>query len=78
MRTRFPVRYGLSYRSLQWLVFLCFALHNLEEGLTIGAYLPETETLAREIISPGVAGYLPAGSGSVWSWLRSGLCRSLS
>jgi uncharacterized protein with HXXEE motif len=33
----------LPYRWLQWLVALFLALHNLEEALTMGEYLPHIE-----------------------------------
>ena len=38
----------LSYRSLQWLVLAFLALHNLEEALTMRAYLPRLHELLRE------------------------------
>ena len=37
----------LSYRALQWVVFICVALHNLEEGLAaivLGGYAPGVGT----------------------------------
>lgn len=38
---------SIPYKSLQWLVFLCVALHNLEEGLAAKALLPRVNDLVR-------------------------------
>lgn len=43
---------NVPYRALQWLVFACVALHNLEEGLAAKAYFPKV----RDFLS----GHLPA------------------
>ena len=63
----------LSYRSLQWLVFLCLALHNLEEGLTMGAYLPRVRETLRQSTSPAMLELLPGVEqfhvGLVWATL---------
>lgn len=49
----------LSYTSVQWLVFAFLALHNLEEALTMRAYLPRIGELLREHAPAGLASALP-------------------
>jgi hypothetical protein len=48
-----------SYRVLQWLVFACFALHNLEEGLTVASYLPRAREILSQYLSPDLVIKLP-------------------
>lgn len=36
---------GLTYRTLQWLVFLFLLLHNLEEAVTLKTYFPKINAL---------------------------------
>ena len=43
---------NLSYRSLQWLVIVFLALHNLEEALTAGAYFPKIDALLKSMGVP--------------------------
>jgi hypothetical protein len=50
----------LSYRSLQWLVFLCVALHNLEEGLAAKAYFPKVKDLLRERVPATMLASVPS------------------
>ena len=45
----------LSYKSLQWLVFLCVVLHNLEEGLAAKAYFPKVRDLLSERVPMAMA-----------------------
>ena len=49
----------LSYRSVQWLVFGFLALHNLEEGLTMRAYLPRISALLGEHAPAGLVSAMP-------------------
>jgi hypothetical protein len=49
----------LSYRALQWLVFLFLVLHNLEEGVTARAYFPKIKTLLAGLAPPGLLVSLP-------------------
>ena len=42
----------MRYKTLQWLLWICVAAHNLEEGLTAEAYFPRVEAL--------LAGHVPA------------------
>jgi hypothetical protein len=49
----------LSYRSLQWLVFLCVALHNLEEGVAAKAYFPKVKDLLRERVPATMLASIP-------------------
>lgn len=49
----------LSYRFVQWLVFACLALHNLEEALTMRAYLPRIRELLREHAPAGFVSAMP-------------------
>jgi hypothetical protein len=49
----------LSYTSLQWLVFAFLALHNLEEGLTMRAYLPRISVLFSEHAPASLVSALP-------------------
>ena len=49
----------LSYTSLQWLVFAFLALHNLEEALTMRAYLPRISKLLREHAPASLVPALP-------------------
>ena len=42
----------LPYRWLQWLVALFLALHNLEEALTMAAFLPQIRQLLSGLVSP--------------------------
>jgi uncharacterized protein with HXXEE motif len=49
-----------NYRSLQWLVFLCVALHNLEEGLAAKAYFPRVTELLRERVPPTLLAAVPS------------------
>jgi hypothetical protein len=51
---------SLSYRSLQWLVFLCVALHNLEEGLAAKAYFPKVKDLLRDSVPATVLAAVPS------------------
>lgn len=46
----------IPYRTLQWLVVACVALHNLEEGLAAKAYFPKvTELLRGRVPAPLLA-----------------------
>jgi len=38
----------MSYRAAQWCLFAAFLAHNLEEGATIGAYLPSNRQVVTE------------------------------
>lgn len=38
---------NLTYRTLQWLVFLFLALHNLEEAVTLKSYFAEINALLK-------------------------------
>jgi hypothetical protein len=49
----------LSYRSVQWLVFVFLALHNLEEGLTMRLYFPRINELLREVAPPTLLSAMP-------------------
>jgi Protein of unknown function with HXXEE motif len=49
----------LSYTSVQWLVLAFLALHNLEEALTMRAYLPRIGELLHEHAPAGFAPVLP-------------------
>lgn len=51
---------SLSYKSLQWLVFVFLALHNLEEGLTASAYIPKVKNLLGGRAPGGLLASLPA------------------
>ena len=42
----------LSYRSLQWLVIIFLALHNLEEAVTMKAYFTSINDLLRNVGVP--------------------------
>jgi hypothetical protein len=42
----------LSYRSLQWLVIIFLAVHNLEEAVTMGAYFTRIDALLKSIHAP--------------------------
>jgi len=35
----------VRYKTLQWLLWICIAAHNLEEGLTAEAYFPKVRAL---------------------------------
>jgi hypothetical protein len=37
----------IPYRALQWLLILCVALHNLEEGLAAKVYFPKVQELLK-------------------------------
>jgi hypothetical protein len=50
---------NLSYRHLQWLVFLSVALHNLEEGLGAQAYFPKVKDLLRARVPATVFSSVP-------------------
>jgi zinc transporter ZupT len=50
----------LPYRFLQWLVFLCVALHNLEEGLAAKAYFPKVKDLLRNRVPAAVLASIPS------------------
>src|SRR5215212_2562266 len=46
----------MRYKTLQWLLWICIAAHNLEEGLTAEAYFPKVRALlAHRFSSPLVA-----------------------
>ena len=49
----------LSYTSVQWLVFVFLALHNLEEGLTMPSYFPRIRDFLREHAPAGFASAAP-------------------
>ena len=49
----------LSYRSLQWLVFLFLAAHNLEEGLTAPSYLPRVKAILNGRVPAGLIADIP-------------------
>ena len=49
----------LSYKLLQWLVFVCVVLHNLEEGLAAGAYFPKVKELLRERVPAALLASVP-------------------
>lgn len=50
---------SMSYRSLQWLVWLCVVLHNAEEGIAARAYLPKVRDLLRGRVPPRVLDAIP-------------------
>jgi hypothetical protein len=50
---------SLSYKTLQWLVFVFLALHNLEEGLTAPAYIPEIKNLLSGRVPDALLASLP-------------------
>jgi hypothetical protein len=35
----------MSYRAAQWCLFVAFLAHNVEEGATVGTYLPHSQSL---------------------------------
>ena len=41
-------RHSMSYRTAQWCLFAAFLAHNLEEGATVGAYLPKSQSMLSE------------------------------
>ena len=49
----------LPYRFLQWLLFLCVALHNLEEGVAAKSYLPRVHNLLRQHVPATLLGVVP-------------------
>ena len=49
----------LSYRSLQHTLALVIALHNAEEGITAGAYLPRVREIIERIPALRERGLLP-------------------
>lgn len=49
----------ISYRVLQWLVFVCAALHNLEEGLAAATYLPIARETLNQYLTPDLLIKLP-------------------
>jgi hypothetical protein len=51
---------SLSYRFSQWLVFLCVALHNLEEGLAAKDYFPKVKALLRDRVPATVLASVPS------------------
>lgn len=51
---------SLSYKSLQWMVFLCVVLHNLEEGLTAKAYFPKAKALMSGRVPATVLSSVPS------------------
>lgn len=50
---------NLSYRSLQWMVFVFLTLHNLEEAVTARAYLPKINALLAGLAPTGLIAPLP-------------------
>jgi Protein of unknown function with HXXEE motif len=50
----------IPYRVAQWLVFVCVALHNLEEGLAAKTYLPKLHELVRGRVPATVLAALPS------------------
>jgi hypothetical protein len=54
---------NLSYRSLQWLVCLFLALHNLEEGVTARAYFPKIDALLDERVPASLLALRPTLTG---------------
>ena len=50
----------LSYRTLQWLVFVCVLLHNIEEGLAARSYLPKVGAFLSGWVPESVIGLLPS------------------
>lgn len=49
----------MPYRVLQWLVFVCAAIHNLEEGLTAARYLPRAREMLSQYLSPDLLIKIP-------------------
>jgi hypothetical protein len=49
----------ISYTSLQWLVFACVLLHNIEEGIAARSYLPKVGAFLSGWVPAEVIGSLP-------------------
>ena len=49
----------MRYKTLQWLLWVCVAAHNLEEGLTAEAYFPKVEALLADHVPASLATLLP-------------------
>lgn len=49
----------MRYKTLQWLLWVCVAAHNLEEGLTAEAYFPKVEALLADRVPASVVELMP-------------------
>ena len=49
----------MRYKTLQWLLWLCLAAHNLEEGLTAESYFPKVKTLLANRIPASLVALVP-------------------
>ncbi len=49
----------MRYKSLQWLLWVCVAAHNLEEGLTAEAYFPKVEGLLADRVPVSLVALVP-------------------